>query len=68
MVGNGTSDLVPKTLGIPSFIVNHTGRVLPKKVQNDGIIINSFAEITDRNFVSELGELKLLTKTAKRKK
>lgn len=68
MVGNGSSDLVPKTLGIPSFIVNHNGRTLPKRVKSDGIIINSFSEINDRNFMSELEELKLFGTTTKRKK
>ena len=67
MVGNGTSDVVPKTFNIPSFIVNHTGRELPKKVQNEGIVINGFSEIIDRNFLSELGEIKSFKSSRQRK-
>ncbi len=61
MIGNGTNDLVPKTLRIPSIIVNHTNKPNAKNVLASGIIINSFQEVTNPNFYQEIEEYKKLT-------
>lgn len=58
MIGNSSSDIVPKKIEIPSIIVNHTNRPLAKNVVNNGIIIPSFDEIINPHFTSELEEMK----------
>ena len=62
MIGNGTNDLVPKRFNIPSIIVNHTGKPNGKTVLANGIIVNSFHEITNPNFQKEMHEVKKLMK------
>ena len=63
MIGNGTNDLVPKSLNIPSIIVNHTGKTVSAKVLENGIIVHDFSEITKNpNFYSEMNEIKELRK------
>ena len=61
MIGNGSNDIVPKSLRIPSIIVNHTNKENAKVVLSNGIIINSFQEVTNPNFISEIEEFKKLT-------
>lgn len=53
MIGNGSSDLVPKRFEIPSLIINRKGSI-SKSVRNNGIILNSFGEIIDKNFTEEI--------------
>ena len=62
MIGNGTNDLVPKSIGIPSIIVNHSGKPAGKTVSERGIIVNSFQEVTNTNFKKEIEDIKALTK------
>ncbi len=62
MIGNGSSDLVPKSLNIPSIIINHTNKEQGKKVLESGITINCFDEIKNENFASEINNIKSLTK------
>ena len=63
MIGNGTNDLVPKSLNIPSIIVNHTGKENSVKVLDSGIIVNDFSEIVrNPNFYPEMLDIKKLRK------
>ena len=62
MIGNGSSDLVPKSLNIPSIIVNHYNKKPSMKVLESGIIVNDFSEVMNKNFSSEMNNIKLLTK------
>ena len=56
--GDTTSDIVPKTLNIPSIIIDHNERKLPKRVLSNGIIIKDFSEIMNPNFFSEISKIK----------
>lgn len=58
MIGNGSSDIAPKTLEIPSIIINQNNRQLAKTVLDNGIIITSFKEIENPNFFKELRDYK----------
>ena len=60
MVGNGSADIVPKKLNIPSVIINHGVKPLSNKVLSNGIIINDFSEIKSPNFYSEMEKIKSL--------
>ena len=62
MIGNGTSDLVPKTTNIPSVIINHGDKPCSKSVLNRGIIIRDFLEIMDPNFYPEISKTRTLHK------
>ena len=58
MIGNSSSDIVPKTIGIPSIIIDHNGNNLSQTVTKNGIIIKSFDEISDQNFVKDIAHIK----------
>ena len=58
MIGNGSSDIAPKTLEIPSIIINQNNRQLAKTVLDNGIIITSFKEIENPNYFKELRDYK----------
>ena len=60
MLGNGSSDMVPKRLNIPSIIVNPSNRSLPENVINNGIIISSLSEINDPYFNEEINRIKTM--------
>jgi len=60
MLGNGSSDMVPKRLNIPSIIVNPSNRSLPDNVINNGIIISSLSEINDPYFNEEINKIKTM--------
>ena len=57
-LGDTTSDIVPKTLNIPSVIIDHDERKLSQRVLSNGIIINDFSEIMNPNFYSEIDKIK----------
>lgn len=58
MVGNSSTDLVPKKIDIPTIIINHNNKEESKAVKEKGIIIHSFNEIINKRFTSELEEMK----------
>jgi len=62
MIGNSSSDVTPKSINVPSIIINHTDKVLAKTVLANGIIVNSFSEIQNHNFFKELNEYKSFVK------
>ena len=56
--GNSTSDLAPKTLNIPSVIIDNNEKKLSKSVISNGIIIKDISEIMNPNFYSEIDKIK----------
>ena len=58
MVGNGSSDIVPKTIRIPSIIINHKRTTPPQKVTKSGIILYSFDEMMNPNFNRDISHIK----------
>ena len=57
-LGDTTSDIAPKSLNIPSIIIDHNERKLSQRVLSNGIIINDFSEIMNPNFYSEIDKIK----------
>ncbi len=58
MIGNSSNDVAPKSVNVSSVIINHTDKKPAKAVLANGIIVNSFSEITNRNFYPELVKIK----------
>lgn len=58
MVGNSSSDIVPKAIGIPSIIINHKGTKPSQRVIKNGIILNSFDEMLNKNFTRDITHIK----------
>ena len=57
-LGDTTSDIAPKSLNIPSIIIDHNERELSQRVLSNGIIIKDFSEIMNPNFYSEIDKIK----------
>ena len=54
MIGNSSSDIVPKRLNIPSFILTSKDKSISSSVLNNGNIISSLDEIQYPYFTSEI--------------
>ncbi len=57
MLGNGTSDIAPKAVNVPSIIVNHNNKKPANYVKKNGILIPNLKEIITPRFTSELEEI-----------